>query len=349
MDLNRFIQLRKPRWARLEALLDQVEQHDLSSLPSDDVDELFDLYRLSSSDLNWAQTQTGNPALLDFLEALVARAYCLLAPPARAQPFKSWWRMLRHAMPATVRREWRLLALSAALMLAGALFGAVATGIEPELARVFLPPEHLSQSPSERVAELEALEVSGEPRVDGQGFVLFSSFLFTHNIRVCVLAFSLGLTFGIGTGIVLFYNGAMLGCIAWRYFHDGVGEFFVAWVGPHGSIELPCIVFAGAAGLMLGRAQWRARRGSVWPTIAQMRGQLLTIVVATASWLVIAGIIEGGFSQINEPTIPYPLKIAVAGLLFLMLLAYLFAMPVKNDQPRFQETDGQGMTPSLSV
>lgn len=330
MDLNHFIQLRKQRWSRLETLLDRAQEKELSSLSPDDIDELFKLYRLSSSDLNWAQTQTGNPALLDYLETVVARGYSLLAPPARAQPLQAWWRMLRHGMPAIIRREWRLLALSTALMIGGAVFGAVATAIDPDLARVFLQAEHLSESPSERVAELEALEVSGETRVDGGGFVLFSSFLFTHNIRVCLLAFGLGLTLGIGTGIVLFYNGAMLGCITWRYFNDGVGEFFVAWVGPHGAIELPCIVFAGMAGLMLGRAQWRSRRGSAWSSIAQARGPLLTVVVATASWLVVAGIIEGGFSQINEPTIPYPLKIAVAGLLFLMLLAYLFAVPTRD-------------------
>lgn len=312
-------------------MLDRVEERSLSSLAPDEVSEMFNLYRLASSDLSWAQTQTGNPALLDYLETTVGRAYSLLAPPARVRPVRAWWHVVRHQMPAVVRREWRLLLLSASLMLAGMLFGGVSTVVEPDLARVFLPAEHLTQSPSERVAELEALERSGGSQVDGGGFTFFSSFLFTHNIRVCLLAFGLGLTFGIGTGIVLFYNGVILGCIAWRYFDDGVGEFFVAWVGPHGSIELPCIVFAGLAGLLLGRAQWRAERGSTWRTIEEMRGALVALVVGAASWLVVAGVIEGGFSQINEPTIPYPFKIVVASLLFAMLMAYLFAMPVRSD------------------
>jgi uncharacterized membrane protein SpoIIM required for sporulation len=217
-------------------------------------------------------------------------------------------------------------------MIGGALFGGVTTAIEPDLARVYLPAEHLTETPAERVAELEAMERDGQTQVDGGGFVFFSAYLFTHNIRVCLLAFGLGLTFGIGTAVVLFFNGVILGSIAHRYFDDGVGEFFVAWVGPHGSIELPCIVFAGLAGLMIGRAQWRARRGSVWRSLTAQRGHLLMLVIATASWLVVAGIIEGGFSQINEPTLPYPLKIAVAGLLFGGLMAYLFWMPVREER-----------------
>ena len=319
-------------------MLDRVEAKGMATLPPNDVSEMYQLYRLASSDLNWAQTQTGNPALLDYLETTVSRAYRLLAPTARARPMRAWWRTVRHGLPTVVRKEWRLLVLSAAMMLAGAAFGAVATAIEPDLARVFLPAEHLTETPAERVAALEARERGGEMQVDGGGFTLFSSFLFTHNIRVCLLACGLGLTFGIGTVIILFFNGTLLGCIAWRYFDDGVGEFFLAWVGPHGSIELPCIVLAGLAGMLLGRAQWRARQGSSWREIEKQRGPLLALAVGAASWLVIAGLIEGGFSQINEPTIPYPLKISVAALLFTGFLAYLLLMPVRTEGA--SEADG---------
>lgn len=332
VDLNRFIAIRRPRWERLDALLSKVERAGLEALSPDQVDELFALYRLSSSDLTWAQTQTGNPALLDYLEQTVGRAYGLLAPPARAKPVRAWWSMMRHGFPTVVRENVWLLALSALVMLAGASFGALSTIVEPDLARVYLPAEHLLETPSERVADLEQIEIDGGSRVDGQGFVLFSMFLFTHNIRVCLLAFGLGLTYGIGTAVVLFYNGVILGCIAWRYFDDGVGEFFVAWVGPHAAIELPCIVFAGMAGFMIGRAQWRRDGGSAWRRLSAIRKPLLTVIVATASWLVVAGWVEGGFSQINEPTLPYPLKIAVAGLLFGALLVYLFVVPVRREE-----------------
>lgn len=322
---------RRPRWERLSNLLDKADGADLSVLSPEEVNELFRLYRLASSDLNQAQTQTGNPAVLEYLESTVGRAYGILAPPARTRLMAQWWHILRHAFPATIRAERGALFLATLTTVAGVLFGWTATAIDPDLTRVFLPPEHLVQTPSERVAELEEMERTGVTPAGGLGHhATFSSFLFTHNIRVSIFAFGLGLTFGVGTLVLLFYNGALLGSIAQAYLADGVFEFFVAWVGPHGSIEIPSIIFAGTAGFMLARAQWRLDGSTTWRQIAQIRPQLTALILGTASLLVIAGLIEGGFSQINEPTLPYPLKITVAATLFVTLCLYLFVMPVKT-------------------
>jgi uncharacterized membrane protein SpoIIM required for sporulation len=57
----------------------------------------------------------------------------------------------------------------------------------------------------------------------------------------------------------------VLGAVAGLYLLDGVQLFFLAWVGPHGALELPAIVFAGAAGLVAGHALWlpgRLSRGA---------------------------------------------------------------------------------------
>ena len=53
------------------------------------------------------------------------------------------------------------------------------------------------------------------------------------------------------------------------------------------------------------------------PTVRRM-------MLATAAILVIAGQIEGSFSQFTNQTFPYPIKIGVAGLLFALLVIYLF-------------------------
>ena len=68
------------------------------------------------------------------------------------------------------------------------------------------------------------------------------------------LAFSLGALTIAGGILLLFYNGVILGAVATMYILDGVPLFFFAWVGPHGALELPAIIFGGAAGLVAGRA-----------------------------------------------------------------------------------------------
>ena len=45
----------------------------------------------------------------------------------------------------------------------------------------------------------------------------------THNIQVTVMALALGMTFGVGTLILLFYNGVILGAVAADYIVAGQG------------------------------------------------------------------------------------------------------------------------------
>jgi uncharacterized membrane protein SpoIIM required for sporulation len=229
-----------------------------------------------------------------------------------------------------MRAEFPMLLLSACFLFSGTIFGFVATTLSPRSADVFLPQEHLAETPRDRVARLEKEEREGHSPIDSlDKHGVFTVFLFNNNIRVSVLAFALGLSFGIGTAVVLFYNGVMLGSLAAMYMADGVMTFFVAWVGPHGSIELPCVIFAGTAGFLLARTQLRRGQGSVAAQIRKIRPKLIDMIIGTATLLVVAGFVEGGFSQINEPTLPYWLKTCVAVALFSSLLVYLFWIPVK--------------------
>lgn len=331
VDINHFICQRRARWERLGTLLDKIDRRGLSGLAPGEADDLFSLYRLVSSDLNLVQTRTGNAALLESLEHLVARAYANLAVPRRASFFGSWWRIVRHNFPSTIRTEVRLLGWATLAMVCGFLFGFCVTQIDPNLADVLVGPfPHLLEKPSERVAQLEAQQRAGQNVAQGADHhITFSTLLAYNNIRVSVLAFALGLTFGLLTIVMLFFNSAILGCAAALYLADGQILFLAAWLGPHGSIELPCVAFAGTAGLMLARAQFRRDQRSTWSQIRVVRPQLMAILIGTASLLVVAALIEGGFSQIHEPTLPYPFKVMVAIALFTALLGYLFWMPVR--------------------
>ncbi len=89
------------------------------------------------------------------------------------------------------------------------------------------------------------------------------------------------------------------------------------------------MVIAGTAGLMLASRQLNRREGSLRGQIRVVRPKLVDLLVGALTLLVIAGCIEGGFSQINEPTLSYWLKITVATVLFAALISYLFIMPAK--------------------
>ncbi|MBM3290298.1 MAG: stage II sporulation protein M, partial [Candidatus Hydrogenedentes bacterium] len=153
-----------------------------------------------------------------------------------------------------------------------------------------------------------------------------TSFYIANNVRVSILAMALGISWGIGTALVLFTNGVMLGAVSIDYVLAGEGTFLVAWLLPHGAFEIPAIFIAGQAGLMLGRAMigWGSRL-SVRGRLREVTPDIVTLVFGVALMLVWAAIIEAWFSQYHEPVIPYSVKIAF-GTVELVLLALFFTL-----------------------
>ena len=135
---------------------------------------------------------------------------------------------------------------------------------------------------------------------------------------------SLGLTWGAGTLVELFYNGVILGAVGCDYVRDGQSVFLLGWLLPHGSVEIPSIVLAGQAGLVLGGAMlgW-GRRARLRERLRAVAPDLATLIGGVALLLVWAGLVEAFFSQYHEPVLPYALKIAFGAVELAGLSAFL--------------------------
>lgn len=316
-----FAARRNGRWNRLGELLDLVDERGPRALGRDGAQELVRLYRLASTDLNQARSMTANPELIGRLNDLVGRAYRGVHRHGGSDlPRPGIARILTGIVPDTFASErvWVRAALLA--MLLGAVFGLAAVLFDPALAGDLIPDQFRSGSPAERVAHIEA----SPERIDSAGEAAgFAAFLFTHNIQVSFLAFSLGaLTIALGW-LILAFNGVILGAVAATYLAGGVGTFFIAWVGPHGALELPAIAIAGAAGMRLGDALWFPRGIGRRASLRLGAPPALRLLATAAGLLVIAGMIEGSFSQFSAKTIPYWFKITVAACLAAGLVAWL--------------------------
>ena len=160
----------------------------------------------------------------------------------------------------------------------------------------------------------------------------FSAQLMTHNTKVAILTLALGMTFGIGTGIFLFYNGVILGAVIVDYILAGETVFLTGWLLPHGSVEIPAILLAGQGGLLLGRTLLFAQgRMSLGERLRSIRGDLVLIISGVAVMLIWAGLIESFFSQYHEPVLPYGLKIGFGVLQLIGVCAYFVFMGRKEE------------------
>lgn len=317
MEVAEFIESRRPRWEKLEALLDKAEGQGLRALSLEDARSLGKMYRAVSSDLLWVRARSGSADVSAYLNDLVGRAYALTYPGKRPR-LADVWGFVARGFPALLRREWRMYIASVLMFMAGLGFGYLGMTMDPDGAHYLVPGDHQKLDPVER-AEKEA---QGHGMgVDEQAY--FSSYLFTHNIQVAFLAFALGITVGIGTAVMLFVNGLFLGALAQVYTAKGMAGWFWAWILPHGIPEITAICIAGAAGLVIARGL-AAPKGL--PRGLALRQEAVTAVkllFGTLALFVLAGFIEGTVSQIHPPKLSVVFKISFALVVGSGVYAYL--------------------------
>ena len=321
IDLKRFVETERPSWTELETILRKLEDDPAFKLNLEQIGRLHYLYERASSGLAKLMTFASAPETRTYLENLVARAYGEVHE-MRERPhrlaFLDWFLRI---FPQTFRRHVRSFYLSSAAMFVGCVVGAVILAFDPENKEIVLPFEHLLGDPSERVAR----EESGEHRHPiNSGQAYFSSTLMTHNTRVAIATLAFGMTFGVGTFISLFYNGIILGAITWDYMLGGQTAFLLGWLLPHGVVEIPAILIAGQAGLLLASALigW-GTRATLRQRIKRISNDLFTLIGGVACLLVWAGIVEAFLSQYHAPVLPYSVKILFGCVELLLLTAFL--------------------------
>lgn len=320
LDLERFQAQEQPTWSQLESLLTQLESQPDRLLKPAEAEQLQELYAQTAADLNRVTHGALAPELKRYLERLVARGYAELyyARPARSdlwQP-RRWLRIFT-AFPEAFRRQSRFFALAVLITLLGSAFGGLAVRFDPAAVDVLLPADYL-RDPRMRVGQ----EEKGQNRHldSAQMEAAFSAELIKHNIEVSLLGAGLGVTFGVGTALLLFENGLLLGAVAVRYTQQGFGLFVTAWLLPHGAFEIPSILVAGQAGFYLARLLLRRREDR---DMRQSMREWLLLVAGMALMLVWAGLMEAFFSQHHAPVLPYGFKVAVGAAELVLLTLYL--------------------------
>ena len=314
---NQWIAKRRPHWDRLASLLSQSGaggSSSLARLSREELRELALLYRQVAADLSVLRQDPTARAYARHVNQLLARAHHIIYS-GRKTNLLTIFRFLRDEYPAIFQRQLRYVLAALAVSLAWGALGVVLTNARPQFMRQFVGPK--------MIATMERHEMWTQSVVSIAPMA--SSAIMTNNLTVSFVTFAGGIAFGLGTFFYLYVNGMMLGVIGAACHQFGMSLALWSFVAPHGSLELPAIVIAGGAGFRLGHAmlfpgdlRWKesVARGGIEAT------QLISGVIPL---LFVAGCLEGFFSPSHAPVW---LKFTVGGLLFALLLAWLFR-PVK--------------------
>jgi uncharacterized membrane protein SpoIIM required for sporulation len=330
--LERFVAERQSDWTRLEALLSRVQGGNLRALSADDLEEMTRLYRLAASDLARARRDFPGDRVVSYLNRLVSSSYAMVYSTAGIS-WKDVGRWYLGGFPRLFR------ATAGYYLIAALLF--FGTGILSFLGTISYLPTAQTLLDANTYQSITSYAERGElwteiPAVQRSAA---SATIMTNNIQVAILAFAGGMLLGLGSVLVLVYNGVQLGAVFGIVAHYGLGLRLLEFVSGHGVIELSVICLAGGAGLMMADAILRPgmlTRSEALRLAAQRAVQLL---LGGASLLVIAGTIEG---FISPSSLPNWVKFGTGALTGVLLYGYWLFVGRKAPRSAVPSPTGRG-------
>lgn len=317
--MNRFIDDRKDKWQRLEDLLELLRGASLKSLSKTEVREFGELYRRAATDLAIARAESRDPKLLNYLNSLVIRAHGKIYR-AEGEGLGIVKRFFTQEFPRTFRENWRYMAVAGGVFFAFAILGFIATANDTDFTHFV----GLSGVTEEIVSNNYWWKSLNDANQVGASFIL------SNNILVSFRAFAMGALLGVGAFYDIAFFGAHVGSVFGASFKLNppfaaeLGSFVVG----HGVIEISTVFFCGGAGMMIGysiinpgdltRAQALKKKGV----------EAIKIVIGSACFLVIAGLIEG---FISPSSLPAAVKVGVGVLSGVAMYGYL-ALAGRKDE-----------------
>jgi uncharacterized membrane protein SpoIIM required for sporulation len=308
-----------PRWTRFASLLATAQRRGLRSLGEEGVREFVAEYRAVAADLARLRTAAGSHAMDELFQLgrLVAGAHNLLYRD-RGMALRATVRFLFTDVPREIRRSAAPIALAAVLLFGPALVAGVAVVRTPALASELLPPGMLKRA-DDGVRRAR----NGEGYIDDPQLFrpVMASSIVANNVQVSFAAFAGGVTGGLLTAALIIANGISFGSVIGLYVSKGIGRLLLAFVAPHGVLELSAICIAAGAGFLVATALLvpgaRTRRRA----IVENARRAVRLVGASTLLLLAAGLLEGLVSPIEW----WPLegKLAVSGTTLVLLVVYL--------------------------
>lgn len=317
-----------PLWLEYRALVRGAEGAGLESLSDAELERFAGLYRLTAADLARARTYGAGAPLVYTLERWVGAGHNLLYR-ARGRSWSLLLDWLRFGFPRLVRARRGFVAAAALFLFVPAIATAVAVELHPALARELLSGEMIARA---ETAPERASRGGRYVDVPEMALPLMSSGIIANNVQVTFAAFAAGMLAGIGTALLLVFNGLHLGAVVGLFQNVGAAGLLWEFVAPHGVIELTAISVAGAAGLILGSAIVAPGRLTRAAALSHRGREAVSLLAGTTLLLVLAGLVEG---FVSPAPVPVALKLIVGLAVGLSVLAYLLlagrAEPVTAD------------------
>jgi uncharacterized membrane protein SpoIIM required for sporulation/uncharacterized RDD family membrane protein YckC len=291
----RFVARKRERWDQFQHLADRAAARGLDSFAAQELPDFAARYREVAADLARARTYGCDEETRARLERLAAAGHNTLYREERS----TWgriWVVLARECPAAIVGARGYVLVAFLCFAAPAAAGYALMRQQPALAAELLPEIMLRRAEAGAARQAEGkryVDVAAEDRP------LMASGIITNNVRVAIACFAGGIFLGVGSLIMVGFNGLAIGASAGHFANVGLLGYLLEFILGHGLLELFAIWVAGAAGFLLGRSVVDPGDLHRSDALVLSGRRAVRMVGGAAVLLVVAGLIEGFVSAGN--------------------------------------------------
>ena len=284
MKETHFIRQNKDKWIEFERVLRD---------PDKDPDKIHDVFIQITDDLSHARTFYPSRSVRAYLNGVAQLIFSDIYKQKKS-PLSKLRYFFTDELPQVVyQSRWSFFWALAFFILSFAI-GYFSSMKDPDFIRTILGDSYVNMT-AENIKSGDPMKVYKE---SGRFDMTFG--IMVNNMWVTLMYFILGIFAGIGSVVMMMYNGIMLGTFL-QYFSQNnlLGEAnLTVWM--HGTLEISAIVIGTAAGITMGRGLLFPGTYSRLQSFQMSARRAIKIMIGVMVMLFFAALIEGNLTRHTE-------------------------------------------------